>query len=529
MLNADLHLSGQPLLTALKGDFAGLDTCYGLANGLMSRRVYFDSAATCLPLNTARRAAEEFLRHYANTHSSVHFSARISNGIYRWAHERILSFLGANTDYYTCIFIGSGSTAGFNRIAHLLHSIRPQRDTVLVSLMEHHSNDLPHRRLHQQVLQIPIKNESSGPICLESLRKLLSTERDRVNYVAVTAASNVTGVCNPITEIAALAHEYGAYVVVDASQAIAHRKFCLSADGCEQVDAFIFSGHKLYAPSSPGVLVCRKSLLEQSEPYEIGGGTVANVYADHYELLHTYPEREEAGTPNIVGAVTLAFTVELLERIGMEEIEKEERLRFARLVKGLASVHGVRIYGIDGVPLEERTPTLVLAMQEMDHGLLAAVLNDYYNIAVRNQCFCAHPYVRELIKHDLWSLPEDILDEETKLLAKQGLVRISLGLYNTDADIDYLLGALLEISKRREFYCANYQLQSDGSYQHREFAPNNTDLFNPMQALDRAIINRVQQGQPVASFIPSHHAAQNDLGSPASLIQKITNNSEVLL
>jgi selenocysteine lyase/cysteine desulfurase len=495
MPNTDFRLSGRRLLEILKCDFAGLDTCYRLANGLMSRRVYLDSAATCLPLNTARYAAEEFLRHYANTHSSVHFSARVSSTTYRWAHERILSFLGADTHDYTCLFVGSGATAGFNRVAHLFHDIRPQHDTVLVSLMEHHSNDLPHRRLHKQVIQIPLENDFSGRICLESLRKLLSVDHGRVNYVAVTAASNVTGICNPITEIAALAHEYGAYVVVDASQAIAHRKFCLSSVGCEQVDAFVFSGHKLYAPGSPGVLVCRKSLLDQSDPYEIGGGTVDNVYADRYELLHTYPEREEAGTPNIVGAVTLALAVELLERIGMEEIEKEERLLHDRLVTGLASVDGVRIYGIEGVPLEERTPTLVLAMQAMDHGLLAAVLNDYYNIAVRNQCFCAHPYVRELIKRDLWILPENILDDEAQLLAKQGLVRISLGLYNDDSDIDHLLSALREISKLREFYHSKYQLQLDGSYLHRKFVANDIDLFNPMQTLDRAVRKRVQQGQ----------------------------------
>jgi len=492
MQNTDFRLSGRGLLEALKYDFAGLDTFYPLANGLMSRRVYLDSAATCLPLNMARCVAEEFLLHYSNTHSSVHFSARVSSTTYRWAHERILSFLGADPNDYTCLFVGSGSTAGFNRIAHLLHGIRPQHDTVLVSLMEHHSNDLPHRRLHQQVLHIPLENNSSGRICQDSLRQLLSSESNKVNYVAITAASNVTGICNPIAEIAALAHEYGAYVVVDASQAIAHRKFSLSTDGCGQVDVFVFSGHKLYTPGSPGVLVCRKSLLEQSDPYEIGGG-VEKVYADRYELLHTYPEREEAGTPNIVGAITLAFTVELLERIGMEKIEKEEHRLHERLVTGLTSVDGVRIYGIEGVPLEERTPTLALAMQEMEHGLLAAVLNDYYNIAVRNQCFCAHPYVRELIKHDLWMLPENILDNDAQLLSKQGLVRVSLGLYSNDSDVDHLLCALREISKMRILYGSKYQ--PDGSYRHRKFAPNDIDLFNPMQTLDRAIINRVQQCQ----------------------------------
>lgn len=487
-------LSGLELLQVLRSDFFGLDTRYRLVSGDFSERVYLDSAATCLPMNAVRSAAAEFLRHYANTHSSAHFSARVTTSMYRWAHQRILDFLGADAATYACLFVGNGATAGFNRVAHLLHGLRPQRDTVLVSLMEHHSNDLPHRRLHRQVVRIPTEHDASGRLCLDALSRLLETHREAANYVAVTAASNVTGIRNPVAEIIRMAHAHGAYVVVDASQAVAHDKFDLGPGGnCAEVDAFVFSGHKLYAPGSPGVLVCRKSLLARGEPYEIGGGTVDHVYLDRYELLEDFPEREEAGTPNIPGAVALAFTVELLDRIGMDVIARDEHRLLQRLDAGFSAIDDLQVYGVAGVPLEERTPTLSFAMRGIDHGLLAAILNDYFNIAVRNQCFCAHPYVRELIKRDLWALPDELLRDRKLLQAKQGLVRVSLGLYNDEADIDHLLMALREIGARREFYCSNYLLQPDGSYRHRDFNGDENSIFHPIKTLDRVLGARMRR------------------------------------
>lgn len=495
-------LAGQALLEAVRADFVGLDTAYTLADGERSRRVYLDSAATCLQMRPVGRACDEFLRHYANTHSSTHFSARISTAVYDWAHQRILNFLGADPEVYACVFVGSGATAGFNRVASVLHGIRPERDTVLVSMMEHHSNDLPHRRRHQQVLRIPTSGADTGALCLDTLESQLKANPERVNYVAVTAASNVTGVCNPVADIIRLAHAHGALAVIDASQAIAHRGFSLAEGGnCAGADAFVFSGHKLYAPGSPGVLICRKALLDQVEPYEIGGGTVDHVYLDRYELLEDYPDREEAGTPNILGAAKLAFTIELLDRIGMAQVTQDEHRLLDMLDRGLKALEGVRVYGVEGVPLEQRTSTLSFAMEGMDHGLLAAVLNDQYGIAVRNQCFCAHPYVRELIKQDLWALPEELLADPTQLNAKQGLVRVSLGLYNDEADIQYLLAALRDIWERRETLLARYQLQADGSYRDPAFFQEATTLFDPAQVLDQALGTVSSREKPEASLI----------------------------
>ncbi len=501
--------SGPELLEAIRGDFYGLDTHYALIGGAAARRVYLDSAASCLPMNTAGQATAEFMRHYANTHSSTHFSARVSTSVYHWAHERVLAFLGADPDIYACIFIGSGATAAINRAASLLSGARPERDTALISVMEHHSNDLPHRRVHRRVISIPTSGDDDGALDLSALAALLEQEGSSVNYVAVTAASNVTGVCNPIADIAEMAHAKEALVVVDASQAIAHRKLDMGPSGnCAGADALVFSGHKLYAPSSPGVLICRKSLLDQGRPYEIGGGTVDRVYLDHYTLIDEYPDREEAGTPNIIGAAKLALTIEILDRIGMETIEADERRLLKFLEDGLTRIDGVRIYGVDGVSHDLRTPTLSFSMSGVDHGLLAAALNDYFGIAVRNQCFCAHPYVRELIKRDLWALPEELLNDRSMLNAKQGLVRISLGLYNDEADIDRLLDALNDIAARRDFYVSMYMPLPDGNYRHKEFEAEADRIFDPVDAIDKVLRDRSEHYERLSEKMefPVHDA-----------------------
>ncbi len=140
----------------LKWDFIGLDTRYRLADRRVTRRHYLDSAASTLALRGARQVADELLRHYANTHSELHFSARIVGHAYDWAHAQVLKFVQADPERHVAFFAGSGCTALLNRLARTLAARRPERDVVLVSLMEHHANDLPHRRHAGQVVHLPL-------------------------------------------------------------------------------------------------------------------------------------------------------------------------------------------------------------------------------------------------------------------------------------------------------------------------------------------------------------------------------------
>ncbi len=489
-------LSHSEWIHFLRRDFSGLDTHYRLANGRVARRHYLDSAASTLALDCARAVADELLRHYANTHSTLHFSARIVSHVYHWAHARALRFVRADPDRYTVFFAGSGCTAPLNRLARTLATRRAERNVVLVSLMEHHANDLPHRKHASKVVPIPLIGQAPtlGAVDLAALERLLEQHRGQVNYVAVAAASNVTGIVNPVHDIAALAHAHGAWVVVDASQSLAHAPLSISDTGAmeRELDAVVFSGHKLYAPGSPGVAVARRALLEDCEPDEVGGGMVDEVSLSGYQITTQFPDRAEAGTPNLIGAAQLGAALNALQRAGMGEIHAAEQRLLRRLLAELAVTPGVRIYG-DVDP--DRTPRLGVVsfnLVGLEHGLVAAVLNDYHNVAVRNGCFCAHPYVRELLKPELWELEIDPDAENTTALLKpwQGMVRASLGLYTTDEDIEALLTGIRDLQARPDDYRSQYWVDAAGHFHHRTFHVPAESLFDPEAILNRYSIVR---------------------------------------
>ena len=401
-------MSNTQLLQKIQHSFIGKDTQYPTINGNTSPRRYLDSAASTLMMEPAFEVAREFLTHYASTHSKLHYAAKGASEAYDWAHQRVLRFVRAD-DSYSCYFAGSGATAGFNRISTELANQRPERKIVLVSEMEHHSNDLPHRA-HSQVVHIPAMGEGAayGGIDIEVVRSLIDQHGENINYIAVTGASNVTGALTPIHEIAQLAHSVGAYILIDASQMIAHAPVNMTNTGLDDsdIDALVFSGHKIYAPGSPGAVIAKSSLLENTSPCELGGGMVTDVYLEKYMMSEELPDREEAGTPNIVGAITLGAVLEVLMRIGMDAIREKEIPLIDMLWNELSAIDEVNLYGPapEDVP---RTGTMTFNIKGFDHGLTAAALNDYHNIQVRNGCFCAHPYVREMLKRELWDMDLD--------------------------------------------------------------------------------------------------------------------------
>ena len=162
-------------MKSIKSDFIGLNTKYKLATGEVTKRVYLDSTASTLMMGIALRTTKKFLEHYANTHSLLHFSAKIATKTYSWVHNRILEFVNADLNKYTCFFTGSGVTAGMNRIARTLRTLQPQKDIVLVSIMEQHSNDLPHRKHGGKVIHIPVDTHESkmGSIDMDLLEHFL--------------------------------------------------------------------------------------------------------------------------------------------------------------------------------------------------------------------------------------------------------------------------------------------------------------------------------------------------------------------
>jgi selenocysteine lyase/cysteine desulfurase len=479
------------ILDRLRREVIGLDVKYTIATGERTRRVYLDSTASTLRLKVVQDVLDRFQPYYSNTHSLLHFGAKLSTQEYQWAHQMVLEFVRANPEEYFAFFVGSGTTAGINRVARTLREKRPDRDVVIASVMEHHSNDLPHRKHFRQVVHVPaaVAARSLGCVDLNRLAQALDQHGDRVNYVALTGVSNVTGIINPVHEVAALAHEHGALVVVDAAQAAAHVPIRMSGHDrpARNLDVVVFSGHKVYAPGSPGVVVARKDLFAELEPQEVGGGMVDQVSINRYTISRHFPEREEAGTPNIVGAIGLGAALYALSKVGMERVEAEEsRLMEYSLERLSKEVEDLFVYGETDYRHCRRTGAISFNLRDLDHGLTAAALNDYFNIAVRNECFCAHPYVREMVTEKLTDEAERLSDEELARLAElhRGMVRASFGVYTTREDIDALVAALQHITANKDFYRQRYVRLPNGDYLHQTFRFDPTSVFSIKGAVD---------------------------------------------
>jgi len=317
---------------------------------------------------------------------------------------------------------------------------------VLTTLMEHHSNLLPWRRLGCEVHYAGVRR-SDGRLDIKDLQDKIERNSGRRCLLTVTGASNVTGNMPPIREIARMAHEHDARVAVDATQLVSHRSFKMGApDDPERIDFVAFSGHKMYAPFGCGVLVGPRSVFEEGTPDMVGGGTIHmvtmkdTVWADP-------PEREEAGTPNVVGGIALAVAVRTLTSIGMENVAEHERELTRRALRKLRRIDGLTLYGqADPGVQRDRIGVITMNANGLSHGELAAILGYEWGIGVRNCCFCAQPYVRELL-----GVPEEHAVESLKNLATgnpaavPGMVRMSLGVYNTEEDVDLFVEAVRRV------------------------------------------------------------------------------------
>jgi selenocysteine lyase/cysteine desulfurase len=257
--------------------------------------------------------------------------------------------------------------------------------------------------------------------------------------LAITAAANVTGWLPDIDAIIDAAHERGVPVAVDAAQLAAHGPMPANAD-------FVaWSGHKMYAPFGAGVLVGPRSAFVDGEPFLAGGGAVDLVDLD--EVIWTDPpEREEAGSPNVIGAVALAAAIGELESFGWQAIQAHERELAGQLRRGLHAIEGVRLLG---PPLDESTLAVAaFTLAGVDHALVAARLSAEFAIGVRHGCFCAHPYLVRLLglsDDEVRRYRSDVLAGDRRRIP--GAVRSSAGISATAADVDRLLGAVAVIAE----------------------------------------------------------------------------------
>ncbi len=329
-----------PPLNDYRPLFVGLDALIPFMDGTCRCYTNLDNAASTPPLKAVQHAVDDFLVYYSSVHRGTGFKSQISTHAYEQARQIVLNFVGADPIQHTCIF-GKNTTEAINKLARRF-PFNSQRDIVLTSGMEHHSNDLPWRAA-TQVIHVGLTPD--GRLDESDFDEQLSRYADRVALVALTGASNVTGFINPIHRLASKAHAAGAMFLVDCAQLAPHRKIdMLSLNNPEHLDFITISAHKMYAPFGTGALIGRKDVFEQGDPDMAGGGTVEIVTLDSV-VWSAPPEREEAGSPNTVGAIALAAAIRQLEKVGMAEVAHHEALLTRYALQALSRIDGIKIFG----------------------------------------------------------------------------------------------------------------------------------------------------------------------------------------
>ena len=407
----------------------GLNTLVELEKKQITPAINLDNAATTPPFKKVVEEIEKQLLYYGSIGRGKGQKSEHSTTIYKKGRELIKDFVGANDNYD--VFYVNNATDGLNKLASAL--IKSPEDIVLTTRMEHHANDLPWR---ERANVIYAEVDPSGRLIVADIKRLLETYQGAIKYVTVTAASNVTGYINDIHTIAKLAHQHGAKIIVDGAQIVAHCEFnMLGKTPEENIDFFVFSAHKMYAPFGSGAVVGLHNELNRHMPKFYGGGIVEVVSDDSVTYLKA-PARYEAGSPNYLGVVGMLEAIKVLKAIGCDAIKVHEQLLLKRTLAGLKKIPGIILYG-DNDNINDRVGIIVFNVQGINPEKVADFLADHHAIAVRHAAFCAHPYVRRLVG-----------DKKNSHLPPTGMVRISFGIYNDEHDIDYFLTAVRDAADK---------------------------------------------------------------------------------
>jgi selenocysteine lyase/cysteine desulfurase len=422
-------------LDQIRSQFPITRECFQNTSGLEHSIIYLDHGASTHPPSSVLQVYTEFLeRYYANIHRGNHYLSQKASSLFDNVSQIILDFVGATRRDHGVIFTANTTTA-LDIASYLMQDVP---GATLVSSMEHHSNDLPHRR-RGPVLRIEILED--GTLDYDDLEGKLRS--NQVKLVAVTGASNVTGYLPDIRRIARLAHTYGARIVVDGAQLLAHKTIDMDGENdLERIDFLAAAGHKAYSPFGAAFLVAPRDIINTTEPYIPGGGTVKFV-TDTSVVWADGEDRHNGGTPNIAGVIALGSALEWLSSIGLDWIREHELELLARVEGELRAIPGVTFLG--NIPLERKLGVLPFNIDGMHHDTVSRVLNNQYGIATRNGCFCAHPYLTRLLHcTDAEAVRRKVEAGEDVLLP--GAVRATIGIYNNADDLDKLVEAVRAIA-----------------------------------------------------------------------------------
>lgn len=379
--------------------------------------VYLDNAASTQKpravIDCIRKVYEE---DYANVHRGVHTLSQRATDLFEGARDKVKRFINARHEH-EIVFV-RGATEAINLVAQTYGRANiGAGDEVLITAMEHHSNIVPWQMLAEQtgaVLKVAPIN-LAGELLLDEFAALLS---ERTKLVAVVHMSNALGTVNPVAEIIALAHARGVPVLLDGAQAIPHTQVDVQALDC---DFYVFSGHKLYAPSGIGVLYGKDKLLKAMPPYQGGGDMIRRVTFAKSEY-NSLPYKFEAGTPNIVDTIALGAAIDYLNSIGMDAIAAHEQRLLEYATQEALKIAGLKLIGTAA----HKGAILSFTLDRIHPHDIGTVL-DHFGIAIRAGHHCAMPVM------DFFCVP--------------ATARASFGLYNTFEEIDILMEGIRELIK----------------------------------------------------------------------------------
>ncbi len=375
--------------------------------------VFLDSGASAQKPRAVIDAMSHTMQtQYANVHRGLHWMSERTTDAYEAMRDKVAALLNAASREE--IVFTRNATEAINLVAHSFgRGILKPGQAVVISEMEHHANLVPWQMLrdaHGIELRVAAITDA-GELDLQSLTRCL--EDGRVGLVAITHMSNVLGTCTPAVRIAAMAHEAGARVLFDGSQATVHRKIDVQAI---DADFYVFTGHKLYGPTGIGVLYGKRALLESMPPF-MGGGDMIGTVSFERSTWAEVPHKFEAGTPAIVEAIGLGAAIDYVNAIGMDDIEAHEASLVEHALRRLSDVPGLSIIG----SAQDRGGVFSFTLKGA-HAHDIATLLDRNGIAVRAGNHCAEPLMRRL--------------------GLDSTARASFGLYTTHEEIDVLANTL---------------------------------------------------------------------------------------
>jgi len=381
--------------------------------------VYMDSAATSQKPIQVIEALEKYYKEYnSNVHRGVHtLGTRATDG-FEMAREKVRAFINAKESAE--VIFARGATSALNIVAHgYARSILKEGDEIVTTVAEHHANFIPWQQAAKATGAtfkfIPLQED--GTFTLEAVKETITAN---TKIVAIHHVSNVLGDSAPIKEIADIAHQHGAILVVDGAQSAPHKKVDVQELDC---DFFAFSAHKMCGPTGIGVLYGKRALLEITEPVEFGGEMID--YVDLYDSTwKEIPWKFEGGTPIIAGAIGLAAAIDFLNEVGLDEIDKHEKQLVKYALEQMKQIDGVTIYG----PTENRSSLITFNLSDVHPHDLATVL-DSHGIAIRAGHHCAQPLMR-------W-------------FKATATARASFYLYNTEEEVDVFVAGL---KKAKEYF-----------------------------------------------------------------------------